>query len=135
MTIDNKYLVVGNSDGNIRFYDFQFKVAAWFENLNLNAIKSISFSTKEPVYASDERSDDNKNDFACSDFVVADSSAQVVQLKSSIFEAIASQDKGETLITGLQSSITAIAVPPKKPTLAIAGADGFIILWDYLKKT
>lgn len=48
LTIDRKYLVVGNSDGTIRFYDFQFKVAAWFENLNLYAIKSISFSKLDP---------------------------------------------------------------------------------------
>jgi len=54
MTIGDKYLVVGNSDGNIRFYDQKFKVAAWFENLNLYAIKSISFSTKPAEYASDE---------------------------------------------------------------------------------
>lgn len=51
MTIDNSYLVVGNSDGTIRFYDFQFKVAAWFENLNLESIKSISFSKKQPEVA------------------------------------------------------------------------------------
>lgn len=105
MTIDNKYLVVGNSDGNIRFYDFHFKVAAWFENLNLSSIKSISFSTKDPVFASDDHNDGqngHRNDFACSDFIVADTNAMVVELKSSIFEAIESQkDKGETRLAGL----------------------------------
>lgn len=138
MTIDNKYLVVGNSDGNIRFYDFQFKVAAWFENLKLYSIKSISFSTKDPVYAAaPEDQTDSKNDFACSDFIVADATAQVCQLKSSIFEAIDPQkDKTEQLLHGLQSSITAIAVHPKPetPYLAIAGSDGFIIIWDYINK-
>jgi hypothetical protein len=100
MTIGDKYLVVGNSDGNIRFYDFQFKVSAWFENLNTTSIKSISFSTKAPEYASDEHVDD-KDTFACSDFIVTDASAMVVQLKSRIFEAIeSSKDKGETLMNG-----------------------------------
>jgi len=66
---------------------------------------------------------------------VADSSAMVVQLKSRIFEAIeSSKDKGETLMHGLKSSISAIAVHPSQPILAIAGAEGFIILWDYVKK-
>jgi WD40 repeat protein len=60
----------------------------------------------------------------------------VVQLKSRIFEAIeSSKDKGETLMHGFESSIAAIAVHPKKTTLAIAGAEGFIILWDYAKRT
>lgn len=35
---------------------------------------------------------------------------------------------------GFKSTISAIAVHPKKPILAIAGAEGFIILWDYIKK-
>jgi hypothetical protein len=45
-TIHDQYLVVGNSDGSIRFYDFKFKVVAWFEDLSLNVIKSISFSRR-----------------------------------------------------------------------------------------
>jgi len=47
----NDYLVVGNSDGTIRFYDFCFKVVAWFEDLNLSTIKSISFSNLAPTTA------------------------------------------------------------------------------------
>ena len=31
-------------------------------------------------------------------------------------------------------SINAIAVHPKEPWLAIAGSNGFVLLWDYLKK-
>ena len=134
MTIGDKYLVVGNSDGNIRFYDQKFKVAAWFENLNLGAIKSISFSTKAPEPASDDPMDE-KDGFACSDFIVADSSALIVQIKSRIFEAIeTNKEKGENLMHGFKSGISAIAVHPKKPWLAIAGAEGFIIMWDYKKK-
>jgi hypothetical protein len=36
MTISTKhgktYLVVGNDDGTVRFYDDQFKAEAWFED-------------------------------------------------------------------------------------------------------
>ncbi len=35
---------------------------------------------------------------------------------------------------GLKSSISAIAVHPTRTLLAIAGGEGFIILWDYVKK-
>lgn len=42
------YLVVGNADGTIRFYDTDFKVLAWFEDQNLAKIKSISFSNTQP---------------------------------------------------------------------------------------
>ena len=91
LTVDNQYLVVGNSDGTIRFYDFTFKAEAWFEKeLNLGTIKSISFSNKQPVLATHGKltNDETGSKFKCSDFIVADSSAIVVQLKSTIFEAI-----------------------------------------------
>lgn len=135
MTYD-EYLVVGNSDGTIRFYDFCFKVVAWFEDLNLSTIKSISFCKKAPVDARGETNQDQKSgSFKCSDFIVSDSSAMVVQLKSQIFEAIdSSKKKGTTLMHGLKSSISAIAVHPTRTLLAIAGGEGFIILWDYVKK-
>jgi WD40 repeat protein len=35
---------------------------------------------------------------------------------------------------GIKSTIAAIAVHPHKPLLAIAGAEGFVILWDYTKR-
>ena len=48
LTIHNEYLVTGNKDGSIKFYDFQFKICAWFEKLSLNEIKAISFALMEP---------------------------------------------------------------------------------------
>ena len=50
LTVDN-YLVCGNADGTIRFYDVFFKAEAWFEDQNLSSVKSISFSRKHPIVA------------------------------------------------------------------------------------
>jgi hypothetical protein len=36
---------------------------------------------------------------------------------------------------GIQSSIIAIAVHPRKPILAIAGSTGWVSFWDYNRKT
>ena len=56
-------------------------------------------------------------------------------LQSSIYEEIdPAKKKGHTIFHGLKSSISAIAVHPKKPILAIAGSEGFVLLWDYMKK-
>jgi cilia- and flagella-associated protein 251 len=57
MTVHDQYLVCGNDDGTIRFYDFHFKVVAWFEELNLSTIKSISFSKTDPKPASNNEYD------------------------------------------------------------------------------
>lgn len=37
-------------------------------------------------------------------------------------------------MTGIKSSVSAIAVHPDEPILAIAGAEGFILLWNYVTK-
>ena len=131
MTIHDQYLVCGNSDGTLRFYDFHFKVVAWFEELNLNTIKSISFSNTEPKPTAqmdsyqaspDEEALDKSSGFACSDFLVTDDNALVCMLTSGIFEEIEpAKRKGYTIFHGLKSSVKAIAVHPKRPILAIAG--------------
>jgi len=88
MTVHDQYLVCGNSDGTLRFYDFHFKVVAWFEELNLSTVKSISFSKTDPKAAAnndyDQSGDDDVVDksiaFACSDFLVTDDSALMCML-------------------------------------------------------
>eukprot|EP00435_Cladocopium_sp_Y103_P035182 s1943_g9.t1 len=36
-------VVIGTADGAVRFYDYQFRVQAWFEDLLAGSVKSISF--------------------------------------------------------------------------------------------
>ena len=91
MTVHDQFLVCGNSDGTIRFYDFAFKVVAWFEELNLSTVKSISFSRTDPKPANTMGNDYQQTDengevinkasgFACADFLVTDDSALVCML-------------------------------------------------------
>lgn len=81
-TVHDKYLVCGNSDGYIRFYDFFFKIVAWFEEIYMNNIKSISFSKTEPKAATMEIEEGTNPDeiFKCSDFLVTDENALVCML-------------------------------------------------------
>jgi len=141
----DSYLVCGNNNGTIQFYDKYFRIVAWFEDLNFSTIKSISFSKKPAEPATNEYTDpiiDQKDPskkqeapFSCPEFLVTDDSALVCLLKSSLFEEIVGQKKkGTTLMTGIKSSVSAIAVHPTEPILAIAGAEGFIILWNYVNK-
>ena len=37
-------------------------------------------------------------------------------------------------MAGIASGICGISVHPKDTILAIAGAEGFVLLWDYMKK-
>jgi WD40 repeat protein len=49
LTTHHNYLVCGNAEGTIRFYDFNFKIVAWFEDCLFSNVKSISFSATDPV--------------------------------------------------------------------------------------
>jgi len=44
LKIEDKYLVIGSDKGSIRFYDFQFRIIAWFEEINVSSITNISFA-------------------------------------------------------------------------------------------
>ena len=136
LMVQEDYLVTGNKDGSVRFYDFDLKICAWFENLDLGCIKSISFATGSPAMSEEEENDELMNeDFKCADFIVADSNAVVCKLKSSIFEELEPDEKkGEVIFTGLKSAINCIASHPTEPILAIGGKSGFIITWNYNTK-
>jgi len=133
-TVHDKYLVCGNSDGTIRFYDFCFKIVSWFEDMYFSTVKSISFSKTAPKPASLENPDNSGEIFKCSDFLITDENALVCMLQSNLFEEIEpAKKKGYTIMSGITSAVSAIAVHPTDSTLAIAGSRGFILLWDYLK--
>lgn len=153
-TVHDRYLVTGYKNGHIKFYDFDFKIIAWFDDLGFSDIKSISFSKKKPQKADhgktplqfdqppptkkgygqqEEETKSHAEDFSCSDFLVSDANALITSLKSDIFEAIKSsgESRGYTLMCGIKSSICGVAVHPHEPLVAIAGSDGFVLLWNY----
>lgn len=62
LTTHLNYLVCGNYEGTIRFYDFNFKIVAWFEDCLFSNVKSISFSNTEPKKCSEEGFAIDEND-------------------------------------------------------------------------
>jgi hypothetical protein len=146
MTVADTYLVCGTQEGNIKFYDFKYWLVSWFEDLNLNKIKSISFSNKPAINAASKGAQSNnqgkgdnnlQTDFSCSEFCVADSSATVVVLRPTYFEAINEMEKNkdkEVLMNGIRSHVSAVACHPTKPLVAYAIGEGYLQIWDYEKK-
>jgi cilia- and flagella-associated protein 251 len=115
-TVHDKYLVCGNNNGTIRFFDFYFKVVAWFSDCYLSTVKSISFSKTEPKPSHQSTDYDEKTDdvFKCSEFLVTDENAMICMLESKLFEEIEpAKKKGSTIMHGIKSAISAIAVHPR----------------------
>lgn len=44
LKIEGRFLVVGFSNGSVRFYDDQYRIESWFEDIDLGSIHTISFS-------------------------------------------------------------------------------------------
>ena len=45
LKMEGKFLVIGSSNGCVRFYDDQYRIEAWFEDIGIGAIHTISFSS------------------------------------------------------------------------------------------
>ncbi|DBA03566.1 TPA: hypothetical protein N0F65_011467 [Lagenidium giganteum] len=149
------YLVLGSSDGAVRFYDFDFRLVAWFEDMNAGPVTSVSFANAPtPEQAEDGtdpkhrgrgmgqqpsaarlRGSTDKNDeefFQVPDFVVATSSAFIVGMSASLFaEHEADKRRGTLLMQGINDEIHGLAAHPMFAQLAVSSYSGVIQLWDY----
>jgi len=111
LNIHKDYLVCGFEDGSVKFYDFFFKVKAWFESLGIKSVKSVSFSNLQPERISEVNigsKDHSKNEpiFSCAQFIIADDNATIIKCKASQFDAIHEQDKkGELILETIQKPI------------------------------
>merc|ERR1712023_418275 len=85
LLVHTPFVVVGAADGAVRFYDYQFRVQAWFEDLSAGAVKSISFELSSDDRDADEYAQapgqataGNDDEFKCPAFLVSTGSALVV---------------------------------------------------------
>ena len=46
-TVGDRFLCLGGEDGAVRFYDPQFRLEAWFEDLEAGAVTSVGAAARE----------------------------------------------------------------------------------------
>ena len=122
------YIVIGSGGGTVNFYDYNFIIVRWFENVCW-MVKSISFDmeyTKNKGQYSNQYYDGedtgNTSNFKCAPFITADISATVKRVYNTQEEQITYSDeqlKYEEIYRGIESEITSIAVHPKLNLIAI----------------
>jgi len=85
LKIQDNFLVVGASNGSIRFYNFQYTIVSWFEDTGIHSITSISFS-RENRFGYDDikklEDEEGQTHFDCPDFIVVDRECTVHLCKS-----------------------------------------------------
>lgn len=130
-------LIVGATNGNVRFYDYQFRIVGWFEEeTGLSEVTSISLSNVhfhyEQVLSKLEK---DEHDFDYPDFIVVDKKAKIILMKAEQFKGVTEEEKqGEILIQSIVSPIVALSARPKSSVVAIACQDGNIYEWNYMLK-
>ena len=126
------YLVLGSDDGAVRFFDYQFRLVAWFEDLEAGAVTSVSFANTRPPPITDGLSE---TPFTVPDFVVGTKRAFVVGAEAAMFEeARPEARRGTLLVQGLDDEVHGLDTHPFLPQLAVSCYSGSVQLWDYAEK-
>ncbi|KDO16906.1 hypothetical protein SPRG_17629 [Saprolegnia parasitica CBS 223.65] len=124
------YLVVGAADGAVRFYDFDFRLVAWFEDLCAGPVNSVSFANTETTTESVPT-----DAFRVPEFIVATSNAFILGITPSIHEEFdVEKRRGTLLMQGIAAEIRGLATHPSATEVAISCASGVLQLWDYVTK-
>ena len=126
------YLVLGSDDGAVRFFDYQFRLVAWFEDLEAGAVTSVSFANTRPPPVADGLSE---TPFTVPDFVVGTKRAFVVGAEAAMFEEVRPDARrGTLLVQGLDDEVHGLDAHPFLPQLAVACYSGSVQLWDYAER-
>uniref|UniRef100_A0A8B9JW48 Cilia- and flagella-associated protein 251 n=1 Tax=Astyanax mexicanus TaxID=7994 RepID=A0A8B9JW48_ASTMX len=136
LTLCDSFIVTGDVNGHVKFYDESFKLINWYSEFNLDPISSISFSKE--ITSSSSLSfvklfispTELKGSFFSfyRNFVLSTVSAALVHVN--VQGSVA-----QSLLKEHVESLDAVACHPKHPLVAMGGHSGLLKVWDYEKKT
>jgi len=123
-------IVTGASDGHVRFFDHEFRVVAWFEDLDAGPVTSISFAYQPAALGSAET-----GKLSCPDFVVGTENSLVIACQAAMFDQLTPDlRRGTLLVQGQDAPVHGLAAHPSLSRFACTGHSGLLQLWDYAEK-
>lgn len=127
----NDYMAIACDDGAVRFYDYFLRLEAWFEDLSVGSITSLSFSVQQCPFAPGEGGAPGLK-FWVPDFLVGTADAFVVGVESSLFEEVRKEDRrGTLLMQGMAEEVAAVACHPSLPLVAVTCSNSILHIWNY----
>ncbi|ETW03271.1 hypothetical protein H310_04779, partial [Aphanomyces invadans] len=122
------YLVMGCADGAVRFYDFDFRLVAWYEDMCAGPVMAVSFANVDATPASADA-------FTVPEFIVSTSNAFILGITPSIHDEYdVEKRRGTLLMQGINDEIHGLAAHPATSHIAVSCYSGTIQLWDYVGK-
>ncbi|VDN98870.1 unnamed protein product [Rodentolepis nana] len=126
-------IVTGDEEGNVRFFDSNFKLLHWYHDLKYGPILSINFSETGRIKLGvndeciNEKAPDGfdpKMPISVEDFIISTSNAIVVSLQA--------EGKNVKLLERDQSStVNCLATHPLRDLVTMVGHCGMIKTWNY----
>jgi WD40 repeat protein len=131
-TVSDRYVVCGCADGGVRFFDFQFRVVAWFEDIQQGQITSVSFAeTASPASAPSTTGNATMDEFTVPTFIVGTTKGKIIRLESKLVDDISEEHRrGTLLVQGFDGDVFALDAHPSLPVAAIGTTTGTLQLWD-----
>ncbi|KAK7164882.1 hypothetical protein R3I94_003309 [Phoxinus phoxinus] len=127
LTLTDSFIVTGDVNGQIKFYDGNLKLINFYNEFSMDPIRSISFSKEKPSTSSLGYPKDCTLDakpFVIRNFVLSTTCATVVHVN-------AQRHVPQTLLKEHPEPLEAVACHPKQPLVAMGSHSGTIKVWDY----
>lgn len=133
-TVLDRYVVCGCEDSGVRFFDFQFRVVAWYEDIKSGPITSLSFAESAIPKSAPSTAAGNapsSEDFSVPDCVVATTEGKILRLESKSVEQLTERSRrGELLVKGFDGDVNAMDAHPSLPLFAVGTNIGTLQIWD-----
>ncbi|XP_068461278.1 cilia- and flagella-associated protein 251 [Clinocottus analis] len=126
LTITDSFIVTGDKQGHINFYDEDFLLLTSYSELNLDTIVSISFS-KECVKGYLDNDILEAKPIIFRNFVVSTASSTVVHVNMQ-------NGDSQILLEKESETIHAVACHPKQAAVVMGNQRGVLKVWDYDNK-
>ncbi|XP_016119496.1 WD repeat-containing protein 66-like, partial [Sinocyclocheilus grahami] len=130
LTLIDSFIVTGDVNGHIKFYDGNLKLINVYNEFSLDPIRSISFSKEKPSISDLRYPKDCTLDakpFIIRNFVLSTTHATAVHVNAQI-------NVPQTLLKEHVEPLETVACHPKQPLVAMGSHSGTIKVWDYEHK-
>ncbi|XP_014894490.1 WD repeat-containing protein 66 isoform X1 [Poecilia latipinna] len=124
LTITDTYIVTGDIQGNVRFYDENFLLVSWYTDFNQDPIVYISFSKELPKETNEEDYFQDVDPLIIRNFITSTINAKIMHLNTQTGVI-------QTVLQNDYDPLHALTCHPFQPVVAFGNLQGMLRLWDY----